>query len=257
MNGRALVGHTGFVGGNLLRQTKFDELYNSANIEDIRGRRYSLVVCAGARAEKWKANRDPEQDLEGIRRLIRCLDQVSAGHVVLVSTVDVYAVPVGVDESSEVDEALATVYGRHRRILERFIQARFDCTVVRLPGLYGEGLKKNVIYDLLYGNLVDQLCPDSIFQFYDLQRLWADVDIARSHCLSIVNLVTEPVSVREVAREAFGLELQPATPGAVARYDVRTRHAARFGGADAYLLRRDEVLAGIRRFVAKTGYARP
>ena len=51
----ALIGYSGFVGGNLLRQRSFDACFNSSNIEAIAGRSFDLVVCAGAPAEKWKA----------------------------------------------------------------------------------------------------------------------------------------------------------------------------------------------------------
>ena len=44
----ALIGHTGFVGGVLKAQQPFDELYASRNIDAIRGKRFKLVVCAGA-----------------------------------------------------------------------------------------------------------------------------------------------------------------------------------------------------------------
>ena len=65
----ALIGYTGFVGGNLSAQRPFDALYNSSNIDDIAGRAFDLIVCAGARAEKWKANADPERDLANIESL--------------------------------------------------------------------------------------------------------------------------------------------------------------------------------------------
>ena len=34
----ALIGSTGFVGGTLMRQTRFDEQFHSTDIETIRGR---------------------------------------------------------------------------------------------------------------------------------------------------------------------------------------------------------------------------
>jgi nucleoside-diphosphate-sugar epimerase len=181
----ALIGHTGFVGGNLARRRRFDECYNSTNIERIAGRAFDLVVCAGAPAEKWKANRDPEADRRVLDRLWTALKGASAAKVVLISTVDVYARPVGVDEDDDVEAGRATPYGRHRHELERRVADHFDALVVRLPGLFGEGLKKNVIYDFLHDNNLDQIDRRAAYQFYPLSRLWDDVEVAmRAGCAS-------------------------------------------------------------------------
>src|SRR3954468_23314903 len=94
----ALIGYTGFVGSNLLRQRKFEDCFNSSNIDQISGRNFDIVVVAGARAEKWKANADPAGDLDNIESLIKALTRVNASRVVLISTVDVFLNPVGVDE---------------------------------------------------------------------------------------------------------------------------------------------------------------
>ncbi len=247
----ALVGATGFVGSNLRRQASFDDTFRSTDIESIMGRSYELLVCAGVRAEKWLANKEPEADRAGIARLEACLATVQATHVVLISTVDVYPTPVDVDENSPIDPSLATAYGRHRYQLERWVQSRFDTTVMRLPGLYGEGIKKNVIYDLLNGNAIDAICPESVFQFYDLGRIWRDLVTTRDNGIRTMNLATEPVSVRDVARAGFGLDFENPKATNAMRYDMRTRYDAPFGGANGYIESRDQVLAGIRAFVSR------
>ena len=89
----ALIGHSGFVGGSLLRQANFDGLYNSSNIGGIGTRDWELVVCAAPSAVKWKANKFLEEDREHVDALIRELDQVRTAHFVLISTVDVYPAP--------------------------------------------------------------------------------------------------------------------------------------------------------------------
>ena len=61
----ALVGHTGFVGGNLNTQHVFEAKYNSKNIQDIAGMSFDTLVFAGARAEKWWANANAEADRAG------------------------------------------------------------------------------------------------------------------------------------------------------------------------------------------------
>jgi nucleoside-diphosphate-sugar epimerase len=247
----ALIGYTGFVGGNLLRQRSFDACFNSANIDEIAGRSFDLVVCAGAPAEKWKANADPERDSDIIERLTRALEHVNTRKLVLISTVDVFLDPRDVDEESPVPTTGLHAYGRHRRRLEQIAASRFDTHIVRLVGLFGPGLKKNIIYDLLHENQVDRINAQSIFQFYDVGRLWRDIATAVDNELPLVHLPTEPVSVAEVARAAFGIELdtRPATPAA--KYDVHTRYSALFGGSGAYIETKPQELAGIARFVAE------
>jgi nucleoside-diphosphate-sugar epimerase len=247
----ALIGSTGFVGGNLLSQATFDDGYHSRNIGELAGRTYDLLVCAGAPAVKWKANREPEQDRAQLERLMQPLARAKAGHVILISTVDVYPTPIEVDEETPLDADGGAPYGRHRLLLERFVAERFAHTIIRLPGLFGRGLKKNIIYDFLHQNAVDTINADSVFQFYHLETLWADIQRVRERGLRLVNFATEPTSVREISREVFGRVFENAGSGAPARYDFRTRHADVFGRTGGYIRTRAEVLEGMRRFVAE------
>ncbi len=246
----ALIGYTGFVGSNLLRQREFDACFNSTNIDQIAGRSFDLIVCAGAPAEKWKANAEPERDRERLGRLITALERTDARKLVLISTVDVFLSPIGVDEETPVVMHGLHAYGKHRRELEEVASQQFDATVVRLPGLYGQGLKKNVIFDFLHDNDVQKIDSRGLFQFYNLDRLWRDVAIAIDHELPMVHLPTEPVSVADVARTAFGREFVNEVVATPARYDVRTRYAELFDGRDGYVEDRVTELAGIATFVA-------
>lgn len=245
----AIVGSTGFVGGTLLRQAPFDDLYHSTNIHEIGGKTYDLLVCAGAPAAKWLANRDPENDRANIYRLIECLRGVTAREVILVSTADVYPHPVGVDENSAIDEPALHAYGRHRLELERFVTGAFETVTIRLPALFGRGLKKNIVFDLLHDNQVDKIHPEGVFQFYDLENLWDDIGRTRTHGLRLVNFATEPTSVRDVAQAAFGIEFDAGPDTMPASYDIKSRHAAAFGGSNGYLYDRGRVLEALKRFV--------
>jgi hypothetical protein len=246
---RALIGHSGFVGSNLARQTRFDATYNSANIDTIAGHEFDLLVIAGVRAEKWIANAHPEQDRAGIDRLLAPLRSVKAKQVVLVSTVDVFAPPIDVDESTPVNAAGMHPYGKHRYELEQTLLDRYPTLVARLPGLYGPGIKKNVIHDFLKDHETHKIDSRGVFQFYGLHRLWSDLEIAMRERLSLIHLPTEPVTVAEVARAAFGREFTNHVVDKPARYDVRTRHSALLGGVGPYLENRTAELEGIRLFV--------
>jgi hypothetical protein len=245
----ALIGYTGFVGSNLLRQRSFDACFNSANIDQIAGRSFDLVVCCGARAEKWKANADPEGDLDNIEALTRALANVNATKLVLISTVDVFLNPVSVDEDSPTPTTGLHAYGRNRRRLEQIVAGRFDAHIVRLAGLYGPGLKKNAIYDLLHDNDVHKIDSRGVFQFYDVSRLWSDIEVSLDNELPLVHLPPEPVSVADVAREAFGIEFTNEVAPIPARYDIHTKYASLFGGDGSYTQSRTAELAGIGAFV--------
>lgn len=243
----ALIGYTGFVGSNLLREYPFAGRYNSVNIERIAGAYFDLIVCAGAPAAKWKANQEPAADRACLGRLIAALERVKSQRFVLVSTVDVYGQANGVDETSP--PTGATPYGRHRLELEQFVADHFQSLVVRLPGLFGPGLKKNAIYDLINNNQVEKIDSRSVFQFYNLGRLWRDIRIAAGARLSLIHLATEPVSMTEATRAVFGQEWHNHLPGQPPAYDLRTRHAALFGGTSGYICGKNRVLSELVQFV--------
>lgn len=247
----ALIGHTGFVGSNLVRQHGFDAFYNSRNIEAIAGRRFGLLVFAGAQAKKWWANQNPAADLAGIERALAALQTVTAERTVLISTIDVIPPGAGVDETANCAAAPNHAYGRHRRLLEEAFAQRFrDLLIVRLPGLFGEGLKKNVIFDLLTDNELEKVNPASRFQYYDLGRLWQDIETAGAAGLDLVHLVTEPLGTDELIAALFPGKRVGTAPLPTAAYDFRTRHGHVFGGRDGYLEDRAAVLERLRRFVA-------
>lgn len=156
----ALIGHTGFVGTALLRQTWFDACYNSANIADITGARFGTLVCAAAPGSMLEANRAPERDKAAIDGLIAQLDKVEVGRFVLISSIAVLADFAGGDEEGTQAFQHELAYGRHRRALEACVENRFPGSlIVRLPALFGAGLRKNFLFDLL--NPVPSMLPQA------------------------------------------------------------------------------------------------
>lgn len=244
-----LIGHTGFVGSNLLAAHAFGATFNSKNFRDMAGRRFDTVVCAGVSAVKWQANREPEQDWRAISELVDVLATVDAERFVLVSTVDVYPQPVAVNESSLVDFAGGQPYGRHRWQLEQFVAERWPKhLILRLPGMFGPGLKKNALFDLLNDRLIEQIDPQARFQFYDVRRTWTDIQHALLHGIRLLNVATEPVAMGDLAEQFFGRPLSER-PGAHALYDFRSIHAGLWHGGDGYLYDREAVLADLSHWL--------
>ncbi|WBB71754.1 NAD-dependent epimerase/dehydratase family protein [Micromonospora sp. WMMD1128] len=244
-----LVGCTGFVGENLARQRAYDLQVRRATVGAIDGRRFDRLVISAAPGLKWRANAEPDADALAVDTLIDHLRTTTADEAVLISTVDVYPDPRGVDEATPVEPAdHPQAYGRNRLRLERFVQKHYPRSMVlRLPSLYGPGLRKNLIYDLVNGRTEEFCHRASTFQFYDLQRLTADLDRAHAAALPVLNLATAPLAADTVAREVFGRALSCDTVPRI-DYDMHTRHAEVFAADGPYVCRRDEVLAGLRAF---------
>lgn len=250
----ALIGYTGFVGGNIADQHSFDDVYNSKNISDLEGKEYDLVVSAANRAEMWRINQEPEIDRAEIEEFISHIKKAKIGKLVLVSTVGVYKNPNGANEDTPIDTVDLSPYGINRYYLEQFCQQNFDTTIVRLPGLYGKGLKKNVIFDLLNDNNVDRIHKDGVYQYYNLDNIWKDIQIALDNGLQLVNFAVPPVSTEEVARECFGVEFTN-TPADItpATWDMQSKYASIYGGENEYLYSKKQELADIKAFVENSG----
>ncbi|MFV0413606.1 MAG: NAD(P)-dependent oxidoreductase [Oscillospiraceae bacterium] len=298
-----LVGYTGFVGGNLAAGHSFDGLYNSRNIAESFGQSNGLVVYSGMPSEKFLANADPAADLEQARTAFQNICRMKPERLVLISTVDVYQTPVAVYEDSPTGAETAPAYGKNRFALETWVRQEFPgALIVRLPGLFGKGLKKNFIYDAL--TLVPSVLTEqkyiqlaaesplvgqsyrpgkagfyrlgelsssqsealyahfsaaafnslqftdsrSVFQFYNLARLWADLERCLKAELLLVNMAVQPTEAGWLYQKVFGGAIENHLPKPPARYDLRTRFAAELGGKDGYLVCAEEVAGEIAAF---------
>ena len=245
----ALIGFSGFVGQTLLKQRAFEKLYRSTNIAEVDSECFETVVCCGAPAQKWLANLNPEQDRRNIETLISHLQTIQCKTFVLISTVDVFTQALGVDEDSPVDEAGLDAYGLNRRLLEKFVERQFSHhLIVRLPGLVGPGLRKNVIYDFLTNNNIQDIDSRGVFQFYPMVNLWYDIETALEAGLKLVHLNAAPISVSVVAWQGFGTDFDNRLGKTPASYDMQTKYAALFGASGHYLYSVRETLQAVRAY---------
>ena len=159
----ALVGYTGFVGSNIYAAGKIDAAYNSKNIEEAYGTNPDLLIYAGLRAEKYLANNAPEKDMELILQAEENITKINPQKLVLISTIDVFKVPKGVDENSVIDTENLHPYGYNRHQLELWVRENYpDALIIRLPGLFGKNIKKNFIYDFI--NVIPFMLKDAKFE---------------------------------------------------------------------------------------------
>lgn len=299
---KSLVGYTGFVGSNIYAAGNFDAAYNSKNIAEAYGTNPDLLVFAGLRAEKYLANKAPEKDMELIYQAKENIARIHPKMLVLISTIDVFKNPRGVDENTVIETENLHAYGYNRYQLELWVRENFpDALIIRLPGLFGKNIKKNFIYDYInvipfmlkaekfyelaekdsdlenYYNLQDngffkvnvsdadrEMLKDkfrmlgfsalnftdsrSIYQFYNLERLWNDIQLVLSNGIKLWHPATEPVSAGELYKYLTGKEFNNELGGIPTNYDYRTIHDDLFGGKDGYICSKEIVMEDIRRF---------
>ncbi len=299
-----LVGSTGFVGGNLLAKHTFAAECHSSDITAQYGTRPDLCVYAGVPAAMFLANADPEADLAVMRAARENIRQIAPKRLVLISSIAVLADSRGVYEDSPAQDIEALpAYGKNRLQLERWVREDFpDALIVRLPALYGAGIRKNFLFDLhtitpamlrpdKYSELaaksplvksaytladngfyklngtVDPAALRAFFaandfnalaftdarsryQFYNLGRLWSDMEAARAADVKLLHLCTPPVSAAEVYTAVTGkADWHNELPKPPFDYDLRSRHAALLGGSGDYLCTKQQELDDITRFM--------
>jgi hypothetical protein len=238
-----LVGHTGFVGSNLRRQMAFDLCIHRENLDALRGIRADRLVLSCLPAEKWRINAAPQDDLDNLHCMQDVLSTVQARQIVLISTADVFLQPLEVDEDSAPQSTSLHPYGKHRLAFEDWVRQRFErCCILRLPGVFGPGLKKNILFDLHQEHRIEHIHPDGVFQWYPIARLWADIERALALELTLVHVAPAPWRTRDlVARLWPKLRLTPNV-SAAPQYRVRSRHAERFGGDAGFWMSPDQVI---------------
>ena len=246
----ALIGYTGFVGSNLKKQHCFTDFFNSKNFNNMKEQHYNLVVCAGVSAKKWIANKEPEKDKTHIKKLENVLKTIQADHFILISTIDVYPVKKGANEDYEYNKVTNDFYGTHRLALENFCLENFtNCTIIRLPALFGEGLKKNVIYDLLNDNCLDMINSQSSFQYYCLKNLWKDIQKTVNHGIKIINLFTEPLLTEEILSNFFPQKKVGKKASPEVHYDLHTKHARHWSKSGPYIYTKNEIMKQLFVFI--------
>ena len=245
-----LIGCTGFIGQNLARQFHFDAQYHRPNIAEIREREFDLLALSGVSAVKWQANKNPEQDRAQIDSLLSDLSTVTAKEAIVFSTVDVYPVSEDVDESFDCQSRLNHAYGTNRLYFEDSIRSMFPrVTIIRIAGVFGPGLKKNVIYDLIHDNCLEAINPDSVFQYYDVSKLWEDTEEVRKHGIELINFVTQPIRTGDIIDRLFPGKQVGANAMPPARYNIKTKYNTLWGEQSAYMRSAESVLDSLNSFV--------
>ena len=248
----AIIGARGFIGGHLASRYQSKERYDRQNIQDLDHSRADLFIIASAPAAKWIANSNPEADSENIDSLIASLQPLADKNCVLISTIDVFPTGTTFYEDTPIPTDISEAYGRNRSRLESAVRELSASTLIlRLPGMYGPGLKKNLIYDLASGKSVTGVNPESTFQFYDVRNLFGHIEICLRLGMEFAHLATEPVSVAQIYEFCFSQNAPDCETQRIS-YSMQTRYAHPLAGREGqYLSNSQEILDGIRNWISR------
>lgn len=243
----AIVGHTGLVGSNLLQFYNFDYYYNSKNFIDAKNQSFDTLFFCGIPAVKWYANKNPEEDRNTIDKIKSILDTISAKKVILISTIDVYEDTCSQgNEDTEIYPNKNHTYGKNRYLFEEYIKSKFDdYHIIRLPALFGKGLKKNIIYDLIHNNNVKDIPTNSAFQWYYLDWLKDDIDVIIKNNIKVCNLFTEPVNTEkiiEIFSKIYDVEYSFNKNSDFLQYNLCTKYHSIFNNHDFYVRNSSQVI---------------
>lgn len=171
----AVIGHEGFVGSALSSRLS-DAGYNVVGVkrghwrEAAKSGKFELLVICSTNSSKVLAENDPRLDYElTVSHVTDALSVFQYDRVLLVSSGEVYKdktfegscenIGPFVDDNSP--------YGYHKLLAENLVlQACERPVILRMGGFLGEGLKKNLIFDLLKSRTKKiYVTLDSTFQF--------------------------------------------------------------------------------------------
>tara|TARA_B110000037_G_C17113520_1_gene502801 strand:+ start:1343 stop:2932 length:1590 start_codon:yes stop_codon:yes gene_type:complete len=255
----AIVGYTGFVGSNLLQFYKFDFFYNSKNFDTAKHKSFDKLYFAGIPAVKWYANKNPKKDNEIIENIKAILNTVTVKKFILISSIDVYEnVDAEYDEDYIINPNNNHTYGKNRFFFEEYIKERFnDYNIIRLPALFGKGLKKNIIYDLIHNINVNDIPLNSSFQWYYLEWLKKDIDIILKNNIKVCNLFTEPIHTTDIIKvfnQVYDLNYDFQNDlhtkyNPVIRYDLHTKYNTYFNCNKKYIIKGNDIIKYIREYL--------
>jgi nucleoside-diphosphate-sugar epimerase len=202
---KIIIGNTGLVGTTLCKSINFDLKFNSSNLTDfpniVKDDTELYLTCLPA--TKWIVNKNTTEDFENMMNIINLIKMKKYKKVVLISTIDVY-------NSSELKSNENTIplirnfnYGNNRYLFEILVKEYLqteELKIFRLPALFNQHIKKNILFDLINNNNVESINANSSYQWYNLNNLSNDIiKFSEKYPNEIIfNLFPEPIDSSEI-----------------------------------------------------------
>lgn len=168
-----IIGGEGFVGSAYVRfcaKNNLDYLViNRSNYDDYIGTECDILINANGNSKKFLGKENPLLEFDAsVRSVRKSLIDFPCKKYIFLSSCDVYpdcSNPHITKEYTTIDISCQSPYGFHKYLAEECVRhCHSDWLIFRMGGFVGEGLKKNAIFDILYGDKL-WLHPDSQLQY--------------------------------------------------------------------------------------------
>ena len=242
----SLVGYTGFIGKSLISEygKSIGNVYNSKNIHKLPDIHHDTLIIAAPSAVKWQANKNSQDDWAKVSRLIEAIKASTANEVIHLSTCDIFDYSKQ-SRNFELDEDFSNQpYSNHRRRLEEAVKG-LNYRILRLPTVYGDAMKKNILFDLLTNNYdyLETVNPHNELQWINVTEITSYIEFARKQDIKILNCATQPIANSDIFK-LFKYKSKNYTEKAEITYDMKTAY-----DPHGYFKGKKEVLKDIERFV--------
>ncbi len=244
-----LIGNTGLIGTTLLKSLTFDYEYNSKNICEYNVPDNCDLYLACLPATKWMVNKDPFSDLKNAQSIIDKIKNKEYNNVYLFSTIDVYS-ESKLGSNENVNPTVSSLnYGSNRYLFELMVKQFLNyknIKIFRLPALYSKDIKKNVLFDLLNNNNIENINSYSIFQWYNLDNLVFDINYFSKNYKNeeVVNLFPEGIDTKSIINDIFPEYKSKISEKYFVCYDYNTKF-----NPSGYLHSANESFNDIKHFV--------
>lgn len=169
-----IIGGKGLTGSAVVRhlqeRNEAYEIIQRENKEEFFGKSCDFLIFANGNALKHKANKEPSFDFHAsVYSVAEYIHNINHKKFIHISTVDVYDRKFDekfTDENICINSDLLEPYSYHKLLAENYIRHYSkDYLIFRLPGLVGEGMKKNPAYDFISNQKKVAISPDSELNF--------------------------------------------------------------------------------------------
>lgn len=190
----AIVGANGFVGKALVRTAKdfdFDiSCVTRQNYDDYKKRSYDYVINTAMPSKRFWSLKNPVDDInETVLKTAKIFYEWEYDKFIQVSSISA-------------EKQLDIPYGRHKRAAEVIVEKDENALIVRLGAMYGDGLLKSALFDLVNKN--------HIYVDINSEYNYINVDYAAKYILNNLHLkgihnigACDSISLLEISKNVW------------------------------------------------------